>query len=288
VVAWNGTKNGALKLKEELSTFLRDQLGLELSAHKTHITHVTKGYDFLGFTLRRYRNRSGGSDLLTRPSKTSVMKLKAKIKTMTKQGTTRDAVRDKIEAMNYLTRGWANYYRHTAASRTLRYVSHYAFKRMEGWLRNKTRQGIRTVYKEYYRRDSNGHLTWSAGGQYLHLPAYTKIERLRYAHRPNPYQTTPPLEQFPYHQAPFSARRWGGARYYGNEWAETRAKVLERDEGRCRVCGKQGKVEVHHIRPWKPGMPHELSNLVTLCLSCHRQVQDRQSEVNRRLARITP
>jgi RNA-directed DNA polymerase len=164
VVAWNGTKEGAEKLKAELTNFLRDQLGLELSAEKTHITHVTDGYDFLGFTVRRYRNRHGGRDLLTRPSEKSVMQLKAKIKAMTKHGTTRDAVRDKIEAMNYLTRGWANYFRHSAASRTFRYIGQYAFKRMEGWLRDKTRQGIRTIYERYYHRDPRGRLTWSDGG----------------------------------------------------------------------------------------------------------------------------
>jgi RNA-directed DNA polymerase len=288
VVAWNGTKAGAEQLKAELATFLRDHLGLELSADKTHITHVTDGYDFLGFTVRRYRNRHGGRDLITRPSEKSVMQLKAKIKAMTKHGTTRDGVRDKIEAMNYLTRGWANYFRHSAASQTFRYVSHYAFKRLEGWLRDKTRQGIRTVYASYYRRDPQGHLTWSSGGQDLYLPAYTKIARLRYAHRPNPYLTEPETVMLPYHHAPLGAKEWGGAQYYGEDWTDVRAQVLERDERRCRVCGKQDRVEVHHIRPWKPGMAHELPNLITLCGTCHRQVRDPRSNVNRQLARITP
>lgn len=288
VVAWNGTRDGAEQLKAKLTTFLREQLGLELSAEKTRITHVSDGYDFLGFTVRRYRNRCGGSDLLTRPSEKSVMKLKAKIKAMTKHGTTRDAVRDKIEAMNYLTRGWANYFRHSAASSTLRYVSHYAFKRVEIWLRAKTRQGSKAIYGSYYRRDPHGHLTWSAGEQYLHLPAYTKIERLRYAHRPNPYLTEPEVWPLTQNEAPFSAKEWGGAHYYGEGWTEARAAVLERDGRTCRVCGKKGKLEVHHIRPWRPGRAHDLPNLITLCGTCHRQVRDPKSDVNRQLARMTP
>jgi hypothetical protein len=81
---------------------------------KTRITHVSEGYDFLGFTVRRYQDRrSGRNKLLIRPSKQSVMRFKAKIKAMTKRGTTLDGVRDKIEAMNYLVRGWANYFRLT-------------------------------------------------------------------------------------------------------------------------------------------------------------------------------
>jgi RNA-directed DNA polymerase len=205
VVAWNGTKAGAEQLKAELATFLRNHLGLELSAEKTHITHVSDGYDFLGFTVKRYHNRSRGkSDLIIRPSEKSVMKLKAKIKAMTKRGTTLDGVRDKIEAMNQLLRGWANYFRHQASSRTFRYVGGYAFRRMEIWLRKKTGQRIRAIYKRYYRRDSQGHLTWNAGSLYLYLPAYMKIRRLRYAHRPNPYLDTSQDVSLTYHRDPFS------------------------------------------------------------------------------------
>lgn len=289
VVAWNGTKEGAEKLKADLTSFLHDHLGLELSADKTRITHVTEGYDFLGFTVRSYRNRQGKHELFTRPSEKSLMQFKAKIKAMTKLGTTLAAIRDKIEAMNYLTRGWANYFRHCAASSTLRYAGYYTFKRMEIWLRNKTRQGIRAVYRRYYRRDEHGHLTWSDGGQFLYLPAYTKIERLRYAHRPNPYLNEAKEVYISHHLDPFPGKReWDGAHYYGEEWTEARAAVLERDGRKCRVCGQGGKVEVHHIRRWKPGMAHELHNLLTLCGTCHRQVRNPQSEVNRQITRLTP
>jgi RNA-directed DNA polymerase len=291
VVAWNGTRQGAERLKAELATFLRDHLGLELSAEKTRITHVSDGYDFLGHTVRRYaKRRRGRSDLLLRPSEKSVLKLKAKIKSMTKRGTTLDGVRDKIEAMNYLLRGWANYFRHQSSSRTFRYVGSYAFKRMEFWLRKKTGQRVRAVYRRHYRRSPQGNLTWNAGDMYLYHPAYTKIERLRYAHRPNPYLNASQDVGLTYHRDPYPGEKdWQGeAHYYGEEWTEIRAQALTRDGRRCRVCGDGGRIEVHHIRPWKPGMEHELPNLITLCATCHRQVRNPQSEVNRQLARIIP
>jgi RNA-directed DNA polymerase len=288
VVAWNGPKAGAEQLKAELATFLREHLGLELSVEKTRITHVSDGYDFLGFTVRRYENRaSGRNDLIIRPSKDSVMKLKAKIKAMTKRGTTLDSVKDKIEALNLLLRGWANYHRHQASSSTFNYLGHYAFKRMEAWLCKKTRLGKRAIYKRHYRRH-NGYLTWVVGQTGLFHPGvHTKIERLRYAHRPNPYLDPTKEVYLTYQRDPYPGKRdWEGAQYYGEEWTEIREAVLQRDERRCRVCGKGGRVEVHHIRAWKPGMPHELPNLITLCATCHRQVRDPQSEVNRHLARL--
>lgn len=290
VVAWNGTKAGAERLKTALTTFLKDHLGLELSAEKTAITHVSKGYNFLGFTVRRYTERKHGrSALIIRPSENNVMKLKAKIKAMTKRGTTLASPRDKIEAMNYLLRGWANYFRHQASSRTFDYVGSYAFKRMEIWLRKKTRQRIRAIYRRYYAR-RNGHLTWAAGTMALYHPGVTmKITRFRYTHRPNPYLNSVQEVFISYHHDPYPGKReWEGAHYYGEEWTEVRAAVLERDDKTCRICGKTGRVEVHHIRAWKPGMAHELPNLITLCAACHRQGRDPQSEVNRQLARITP
>lgn len=51
--------------------------------------------------------------------------------------------------------------------------------------------------------------------------------------------------------------------------------VLCRDNRRCRVCGRRPDddvdivLEVHHIRPWAKGGATEMSNLITLCHTCH-------------------
>jgi RNA-directed DNA polymerase len=217
------------------------------------------------------------------------MRFKAKIKAMTKRGATLNGVRDKIEAMNYLVRGWANYFRHQAASKTFRYVGHYAFKRMEIWLRKKTGQRIRAIYRRYYRRH-HSYLTWCVGDMALYNPdVETKIKYLRYAHRPNPYLVTPQEVLMSYHLSPFPGTRdWQGAHPYGEAWTEIRAQVPRRDGWKCRICGKGERIEVHHIRPWQAGMTHELSNLITLCAACHRQIRNPESAASRKLAGIIP
>ena len=48
----NGPHAEAERLREEARQVLWDQLQLELSVEKTHITHVTDGFDFLGFHLQ--------------------------------------------------------------------------------------------------------------------------------------------------------------------------------------------------------------------------------------------
>jgi 5-methylcytosine-specific restriction endonuclease McrA len=51
-------------------------------------------------------------------------------------------------------------------------------------------------------------------------------------------------------------------------WRSKRAQVLARDRHRCRCCGGVRRLQVHHWRYDRLG--HEpLSDLITLCASCH-------------------
>ncbi len=46
--------------------------------------------------------------------------------------------------------------------------------------------------------------------------------------------------------------------------------ILERDNGICQSCGRQG-ANIHHIVPAGIGRKriHAIENLITLCLDCH-------------------
>jgi len=68
----------------------------------------------------------------------------------------------------------------------------------------------------------------------------------------------------------------GGAdRYYGPNWDIQRDRALQRDKNICRMCGLlKDRMSVHHIvsrfefgQNWEA--MNALSNLVTLCPSCH-------------------
>ena len=76
----------------------------------------------------------------------------------------------------------------------------------------------------------------------------------------------------------------GGTKpHYGKSWREQREKAVERDQYTCQSCGITADehlqdvgtdLHVHHITPWDEFDNHEernkLSNLITLCASCHR------------------
>ena len=66
---------------------------------------------------------------------------------------------------------------------------------------------------------------------------------------------------------------------YGPEWEEISKLVRERDRNRCRRCGLSEEdgvsLVVHHIWPRNRGGSNWHSNLITLCRTCHAEVEYR-------------
>jgi len=78
--------------------------------------------------------------------------------------------------------------------------------------------------------------------------------------------------------------------YYGTDWQDARARVLERDDHQCRGCGLTDDehrrqdglfgdgLHIHHVQPARDfdsyDEANELSNLVALCADCHRQAEN--------------
>lgn len=67
-----------------------------------------------------------------------------------------------------------------------------------------------------------------------------------------------------------------------------RTAALERDGRKCRICGREKRLTVHHIDghgEYVPEPNHDLSNLITLCGGCHSAItRFRASYSNRKLA----
>ena len=82
----------------------------------------------------------------------------------------------------------------------------------------------------------------------------------------------------PEHQRAYDARRdaergTAAERGYDQQWRNVRQRALARDGFRCRACGSGEGLEVHHVVPMsKGGSRFALSNLMTLCGTCHRRV----------------
>jgi RNA-directed DNA polymerase len=103
------------KIKPAVKTFLAMR-GLTLSDEKTKITHIDKGFDFLGFNIRKYNGK-----LLIKPSRKSVKSFLANIRDTIKSNKGAATI-NLIGILNPKIRGWANYYRHAVSKQTFSYV----------------------------------------------------------------------------------------------------------------------------------------------------------------------
>jgi RNA-directed DNA polymerase len=118
------------KVRPALTAFLAPR-GLVLSEQKTVITHISKGFNFLGHTVRKF-----GVKLLTFPAKSSLKAVREKISDCIQSaaGLPAEAL---LLKLNPIIRGWANYYRHGASKRTFDRLDYHVFGRLRRWAKRR-------------------------------------------------------------------------------------------------------------------------------------------------------
>lgn len=118
------------KVKPAVCAFLKER-GLEFSVEKTKITSIDEGFDFLGFTIRKYQGK-----LLIMPSKASIKEfLKMILETMRLHSTI--TTEQLIYTLNPKIRGWTNYYRHVVSKKVFNYVDHKIFGALLRWIKRR-------------------------------------------------------------------------------------------------------------------------------------------------------
>ena len=140
VVMVAGSRQHAEAVREQIIPVL-DSVGLRLSEEKTTIAHLDEGFEFLGFRIQRQTKRGSHKRFVyTWVAKRSLASIKAKVKTITRQGTN-NSLKDLLRQLNPVLRGWTNYFRHAVAKQTFTYLQEYTWRRVIGWLRRKYRRG---------------------------------------------------------------------------------------------------------------------------------------------------
>jgi RNA-directed DNA polymerase len=261
--------------------FLKER-GLELSHEKTRITHVEEGFDFLGQSVRRYRN----GKVLTKPSSQSVKAFLSKIRE-TIDGSGSLTAGELIQRLNQQIKGWAMYHRYAASKRTFTYVDHRIFRMVWRWCRRRhPRKGRRWIRTTYFPPDGHRHWVFTGTlrdqrgqGRPIQLMAAAKVRIIRYVKirsDVNPYD--PKWELY------LEARL--GWQLTQTLAGRSRIEYLwKRQKGRCRVCGQPLRLAeedctIHH-RIWRSrGGSDTVDNLELFHANCHRQihVQERRTK----------
>ena len=166
--------------------------GLAFSDEKTKIVPLESGYDFLGFSIRRYRN----GKLLIKPGKAAVRRVKRTLAAQMRRlrGHNASAV---LAAICPIKRGWASFYRSVVSKKTFSTLDDYLWKLTYKWAcRSHPGKPRHWVTKRYFGRFSpSRHSNWvfgdAASGAYLPKLAWTPI--IRHARSPGGRPpTTPP------------------------------------------------------------------------------------------------
>jgi hypothetical protein len=138
VVLVSGTQEEAIAEQSALADYLRRTTGLELSPAKTKVTAMTDGFDFLGFRFGMQWDKRYGYGPRVQVPKAKVANLRRKVKQLTRPDSISGSLGEKLQKLNPILSGWANYYRYcVGAGRVFVALDWYVGQRLYCWLRRK-------------------------------------------------------------------------------------------------------------------------------------------------------
>jgi RNA-directed DNA polymerase len=295
VIAIKGSIEIGEAIKQHVAAFLEHELGLELSAEKTLVTPVENGFDFLGFTIRKFKQVT-----LIKPSRKAIERFKVKVRERIKAGFSNGKLAGIIYLNRYLI-GWGAYYRRVSSSDTFCRLDHFVWQAVWHWAeraygirsRDRSKRAFYAEHRIPYRFDvyrpnrksrSKHFGVWADEKHTLaYIVTSLHFNPIRYIKRHpqlHPYLSSQKGElarrarevQLPQMATP-DLPNYGK---YGSDWKTNRKEILQQAEYRCSECGQpiEGRnATVHHKRKLKSfrsrNQANRLENLVSLCRKCH-------------------
>lgn len=218
--------------------------GLTLSEEKTKITHVSEGFDFLGFNIREYKSNG---KLLTKPSKDAMKDFCDKVRTKVKSNKSAKAS-SLIRMLNHMIPGWTNYYRYGASSKAFSRVDYEVYKTLWQWAKRRhPKKGKHWIKERYFKQLHGREWCFAATTKKSDKETALSIKRLadtpilkyvRVRTNTNPYDPA---------DAPYYARRKSkNTEEQLREIDDLLRMIWIHQEMRCPICGEI----IDHERRW--------------------------------------
>ena len=283
LIALCHTREQAEQVKARLAEWLAPR-GLVFNQTKTQITHLDRGVDFVGFTIRRYPN----GKLLTKPSNDAMRRIRTRLSTEMRalRGSNADAV---IAKINPIIRGWAAYYRIGVSKRAFNALDAHMWRLAYKWAKfSHPNKPTRWVIARYFGRFNPARQdTWIFGsretGFYLRKFAWTPIVRHRMV-AGTASTDDPSLTDY------WAQRRRRNPPPVGT----TTLRLLRAQHGRCPLCRElllhaerepqnpqeweqwltatQKATRKHAVLAWGAGTPNERTATRLIHSHCHRRI----------------
>ena len=280
------SKTMALEIKRSVKDFLTS-IGLTLSDEKTHITHIYKGFDFLGFSIKKhkkYKNKPcvNPNDyvLLIKPQREKVINVLGEChKVISGNKTaTQNAL---IFLLNPKIVGWANYYRYAVSSQTFGKIDYILWHSLLDWAKRKHPQKsmawiIRKYFTHKHKKRAKNFCDKETGAklremtQVLSKKRFVKVKRGMRVYNAD------------------HAEYWNKREYlksYFRLFTKRIRDLFDKQNGHCPYCLSQiteanvvdNEVNIHHMLPRTFGGTDSQSNLRLLHTECHIELHKRLS-----------
>ncbi len=266
------SKTEAKQMKEWISQYLHREIGLTLSGEKTKISHIKKGFNFLGFNFKKHPKKYNAKDLkdyklLIRPQKEKIIGQLQSCKEVidnNKQSTQEGLIR----LLNPKIRGWGNYYQHVNSKKVFSTFDHFMWWKVYRWARRRhSNKGKKWIINKYFMKRSKGKTN------------YFRTESVSL------YR----LSEIPIQRHIKISK---GKRVYNSDdtvyWDKRDRKMMyqklyrkhhnafKKQKGNCPQCNSllrpEDAIHLHHVKPKHSGGTDKQSNLRLLHAECHRDV----------------
>lgn len=237
------TKEDAEKAKSMAAEWLSIR-GLELSEEKTQIVHISTGFDFLGFNIKRYKAASAkkGYAIHCKPSAEAIERFKQKVNDAIRRNQSPDVI---IAKLNPLIRGWGNYYRIGVAKRLFSKLDHFIWQRLYGYYsrRRHPNKGKRWRKTRYFTKDQRGRdWTFYDRTTKRQITYLANIPIIRHAKvKPEASPDDPTLTEY-----------WENRRKKPRQLPKVKGILWTRQKGKCPICNdwldNGEELHTHHMR----------------------------------------
>ena len=266
------TKEEAEKAKEKIEVWLQER-GLTLSQEKTQITHMSEGFNFLGFNLKHYptSKRGTGKVLLIKPSPEAVKTLNYRMKQEWHEliGHNAETV---MKRLIPILRGWGNYYSIGVSKGTFSEIDHQMFLWEKRWCaRTHPHKSWAWKQKTYFGKVSGHEDKWVFKGTNAYLPKLAWI----------PIQRHIPVKHDASLDDPELCSYWEKREQRKTKFLpRTEQELARRQQGKCAHCHtslfNDEELHKHHKLHKSKRGTDKLSNLKLVHYLCHLQIHGSQ------------
>ncbi|WP_454432098.1 group II intron reverse transcriptase [Bacillus thuringiensis] len=261
------SKEKAMALYAELQPYL-EKRGLRLAKDKTRVTKITNGFDFLGFTFRKFYKKNGTFKIIVKPSKETVKKARSTIKDVFVQLTGTN-VKTLLMRVLPVIRGYANHWKRVVSKDIYSKMDHYIFQLTAKFLKRlHNSKSWKWIKKKCFRLDLKGQsknkwLLTEDKYQIINMSWTSIVRHEKILGNNSPYDVK--LKGY------FKKR---DIKQFKSDNVDSRQKMAKLQNYKCPLCDNSivdfsEGLERHHKTPRCKGGDDSYRNVKLVHISCH-------------------